>query len=159
MNYQYSLFKKPLLFHGGELKTSKRKIARPLARKRAIHFILKSGRDIYKHASFIEALIRRQGGRFSVRVYSVAVAHDHVHFVALVPVREKYAGFIRAITGLLARKLGKGLWKFTPFTRIVAWGKDFARLLNYLRKNREEAAGTRAYEPRGDWYKRWKRSG
>lgn len=159
MNYQYSFFKKPQLFHGGELAVGKRKSARPLARKRAVHFVLKSGRGLYKHADFIEALVRRQGRKFTVRIYSVAVAHDHVHFVALLPTRELYAGFIRAITGLLARKLGKGLWKFTPFTRILAWGRDFARVLDYLRKNREEAAGQRAYEPRGDWYRRWRRAG
>jgi len=159
MNYQYSFFKKPLLFHGGELANGKRKSARPLARKRAIHFVLKSGRGLYMNRAFIEGLIRRQGKHFSLRIYSVAVAHDHVHFVALIPAREKYAGFIRAITGLLARKLGKGLWKLSPFTRILAWGKDFARVLGYLRKNREEAAGTRAHEPRGDCHKRWKRAG
>ncbi len=153
---QTSFFKAPIIFHGGELAIGKRKSARPLVRKRPIHCVLKSGRNVYKHSAFIEALIRLQGARFSLCVYSVAVAHDHVHFVAMIPSREHYAGFIRAVCGLLARKLGKGLWKFIPFTRIVAWGRDFASVLEYLRKNRAEAAGELAYEPRREWYKKRK---
>lgn len=88
----------------------------------------------------------------------MAVAEDHVHLVIKIGGREEYKAFIRSLTGLLARKLGKGLFALLPFTRIANWGKDFAYLKKYLRKNREEASGARAYEPRRDWYKRFRPS-
>lgn len=90
----------------------------------------------------------RFAGKFRVKAYGVAVNHDHVHFVLKVPGRAEYIAFLRALTGAIARKFGKGLWSLLPFTRVVAWGRDFRGVLSYLKKNREEASGARPYEPR-----------
>jgi len=100
--------------------------------------------------------LKRLADKFHIRVYSFAVAHDHLHFVARIPSRAHYVKFIRALCGLLARKLGAKLWALPPFSRVATWGRDFKALLNYLAKNREEAAGRRPYEPRKDWYKRFR---
>lgn len=102
------------------------------------------------------AELQRQARKFHIRVYSAAVAHDHLHFVARIPSRAHYVKFIRALCGLLARKLGAKLWSELPFSRVATWGRDFKQLLDYLAKNREEAAGERPYEPRKDWYKRYR---
>ena len=97
---------------------------------------------------------RHYGERFGIRLYDQAVNHDHLHFVLKISGRREYAQFIRALTGFLARKLGKGLWKVLPFTRIASWGRDFQRLKAYLCQNREEAGGERPYSPREDYYAR-----
>jgi hypothetical protein len=157
---QQSLFSSPTLFHGGELSARKRKTRRPLCSKRPLHCVLKAkGNNLYAHNSWIESKVRNLAKRFHVKVYGVAVSFDHVHFVVKFSRRENYIGFIRALTGLLARTLGAGIWKLLPFTRVLAWGKDFRQALAYLKKNRDEAAGVRTYEERKNWYARYQRSG
>lgn len=146
------------LFHGGELAKGKRKALRPLHSKRPLHCVLKTKRSIlFRNRSWSEREARRVVKKFGLRAYGLAVNHDHIHFVLKIPSRRAYNAFVRALCGILALKFGKGLWALAPFTRIGAWGKDFRELLEYLRKNREEAAGTRAYEPRTDWYAREKK--
>ena len=156
---QMTLFSKSPTFHGGELNAGRRKGARPLARKRPLHLVLKSSRaSLRKHEALILASARRYGERFGIRLYDQAVNHDHLHFVLKIPGRREYAQFIRALTGFLARKLGKGLWKVLPFTRIASWGRDFQRLKAYLCQNREEASGRQPYTPREDYYARLRKS-
>ena len=153
---QLSLFQtEPLRFHGGSLISGRRKTRRPLARKKPIHFVLKSGRVLLPWSQVIEKEIGRLGNKFGLRLYRVAIAQDHVHFVARIPGRAEYTAFIRSVTGTLARKLGKGLWKLLPFSRVATWGREFRALMDYLRKNTEEALGLRPYEPRRRHYKKF----
>lgn len=155
---QLSLITPSPLFHGGELAHGKRKSRRPLCTKRAVHLILKSrSANLYAKRIKIEQEARRLCAKFKIKAYSLAVNRDHIHFVLKFPGRESYKAFLRAFTGLLARQLGKGLWVLLPFTRVLAWGKDFRSVLAYLRKNREEAAGLIPYEPRKNWYRRHKK--
>lgn len=153
---QQSLFPHTPLFHGGELSLKKRKSLRPLARGRPIHLVLKSRQALKKHKHPINQEIHRLGDRFQIRIDDIAVAHDHIHLVIFIPSRKDYVRFIRSLTGLLARRLGKGLWSLLPFTRVGAWGRAYEELKNYLKKNREEAEGIRPYETRKDWYKRYR---
>jgi len=76
--------------------------------------------------------------------------------VATTPGRKEYNAFIRSLTGLLARKLGKGLWALLPFSRVAQWGKPFRALQKYLEQNRLEAEGVMPYQKRNDWYRRHK---
>ncbi|MGZ3655304.1 MAG: transposase [Bdellovibrionota bacterium] len=142
--------------HGGELARGHRKSLRPLSCKRPVHFVLKSRRRIYEKRHTVEAELGRQAKKFGIRIYSSAVSHDHHHFVALLPSRAHYVKFIRALCGLLARKIGTKLWALPPFSRVANWGRDFQRLKEYLAQNGEEAAGTRPYEQRQDWYRNFR---
>jgi REP element-mobilizing transposase RayT len=154
---QIPLFKNSPLFHGGEINQGKRKMRRPLCSKRPLHCVLKArNRNLYAHRAWIEAKARALAHKFQLKVYSLAVNFDHVHLVLKFPSRREYAAFVRSFTGLLARKVGAGLWMLSPFSRVLAWGKDFRQTLAYLRKNREEAAGERPYQERKDWYKSYK---
>lgn len=154
---QLSFIKSPPPIHGGELGLGKRKMMRPLSTKRPLHLVLKArSRVLYKHKVHIEREIRRLGDKFQLRVYGVAVNFDHLHLMLKIPHRRNYVLFIRALTGVLARKLGKGLWKLLPFSRVLTWGRDFQRNLDYLHKNRREASGAISYEPRKDWYQRYR---
>jgi REP element-mobilizing transposase RayT len=156
---QQSFFSSAPLFHGGEINRGKRKTRRPLCSKRPLHGVLKAkNHNLYTHKSWIESKARALAQKLHLEVYGLAVNFDHVHLVLKLPNRRAYAAFIRALTGLLARKIGVGLWKLLPFTRVLAWGKDFRQALDYLKKNREEAEGSRPYEERKDWYRRYKPS-
>jgi hypothetical protein len=71
--------------------------------------------------------------------------------------RTGFNGFIRAISGLIARlTLGvergraKGLkfWDARPFTRVLEWGRDYRQACAYLAQNILEALGFIEYRPR-----------
>lgn len=152
---QLSLLKATPTFHGGLLTQGRRKGLRPLSSKQPLHLVLKARKALlYKNRAHIEKEIRRLGDRFQIKAYSIAVNFDHLHAVLKIPHRRNYTAFIRALTGLLARSLGKGIWALPPFSRVMSWGKDFQQALSYLRKNRLEAGGEKPYEPRTDWYRR-----
>lgn len=107
-----------------------------------MHFVLKARESLlYANRLLLESELRRLSSKFGLRVYSIAVNFDHVHFTAVLPGRREYVGFIRALTGILARKFGKGVWRVLPYSRALTWGRDFRATQAYLQKNREEAAG------------------
>jgi REP element-mobilizing transposase RayT len=134
--------------HGGEHSIGKRKNRRPLSRKKPIHLVLKSKRNLYQHKDLIETQLKRQAEKFEIRLYDKAVARDHVHILAKIPGKREYTAFIRALTGILAKKLGRNLFSLLPFTRVAEWGRDFLNLKKYFLQNREEAAGRRPYRER-----------
>jgi hypothetical protein len=74
-----------IVHHGGDLAEGRRKSARPLSCKRPIHFVLKSRRRIYEKRYDVAAELQRQAKKFHIRIYDFAVAHDHLHFVARLP--------------------------------------------------------------------------
>jgi hypothetical protein len=154
---QGSLFPKAPLFYGGEIAPGRRKTMRPLATNRPLHLVLKAGISLGRHEALVTRKVKRLVERFSCRVYDCAVAPDHVHLALLIPGRREYRAFIRSLSGLLARKIQKGLFVLLPFTRVVSWGRDFRLLKSYIRKNQEEASGARPYEPRRDWYCKFKK--
>lgn len=147
---QIPLFKNETsLTHGGEFRRGKRKTRRPLSSKRPLHCVLKSKLNVlFANKEWIERNARRLSDKFCITAYAIAVNHDHIHLVLRIPGRREYKAFLRSLTSLLARKFGKGLFSLLPFTRVAAWGRDFRSLLDYLRKNREEAEGIRPYEER-----------
>jgi len=150
--------KLPPLAHGGQLASGRRKNSRPLAKNRPIHFVLKTKRPFHTAGPLILREARRLAGKFGLKIYDHAVASDHLHFVATIPGRKEYNAFIRSLCGLLARKLGKGLWSLSPFSRVAEWGKPFRALQKYLEQNRLEAEGVMPYQKRKDWYRRHRRA-
>ncbi len=72
-----------------------------------------------------------------------------MHLVLSIPSRDAYKAFVRALTGILARNLGKKLWALLPFTRVASWGRDYENLRAYLLQNRVEAGGWVPYQARG----------
>jgi REP element-mobilizing transposase RayT len=152
---QLALIRAPNLFHGGEIAKGKRKLRRPLARKRPIHLVLKATKkNLYSHRKNIQESSQIIAKKFSVKIYNMAVNHDHVHYILKIADRKSYCAFIRALTSIFARKIGTGLWKILPFTRILAWGKDFRRVQAYLSQNSKEAAGLVPYKQRKNFYLR-----
>ena len=111
--------------HGGSLSKNKRKSFKPLSFKKITHLVLKAHKKVslFKNRKSILRIIHRQAQLSGVKIYSLSIQHDHIHFSVLFLNKAQYNRFIRATTGLLARKFGRGLWKFRPYTKIIEWGK------------------------------------
>lgn len=147
MQKQMSLLKKPAKEFGGSLLAGKRKTARTLDSRKPVHFVLKSKKTIHLtlHRKALRQLLNRYAKQFGIKVYSESVQKDHWHFCLKITNRYLYRAFIRALTGTIARKLGKGLWVQRPFSRIVTWGRDFFTVLDYILLNECEVSGIVPY--------------
>ena len=166
------------LSFGGALQTGRRKSARLFDSKRALHVVLRSSRctgtqSLIKFERKISDVLNDQCARHGVKIYARANAGNHLHLVLKAPSRRTLRRFLRAITGLIARKVtgrergeartktlpskgqqpvpkGAGsFWDARPFSRVVEWGRDFAKAKHYLHMNRVEAIGFSRHESRG----------
>jgi hypothetical protein len=151
-------------FHGGSRLKSHPKIARPVSIKRSMHLVLRSSLAKgpltflqQERSRNITRIISNQAAKFGVKIYRLANAGNHLHLIVLPRSRRGFAGFIRSISGLIARQtLGaeRGcardvkFWDARPFSRIVEWGKDFKGTCRYLAQNTLEAWGFISYTPR-----------
>jgi REP element-mobilizing transposase RayT len=142
MTKQRAFFKKTQNEFGGSLNQGKRKEARILDTRKPIHFVLKSQKsaNLYLRRVELQKLLYRYAKKFGIKVYKESVQRDHWHFCIKITNRHLYRAFIRALTGTIARKIGKGLWSQTPYSRIVTWGRDFLNVLDYVLLNQCEAA-------------------
>lgn len=153
---QFALFKSPDLFHGSNLRQGKRKIARPIDPKRAIHIVLKSNKARGacsllqpKRAKRIDDLIEKSAIRYKIKIYRFVNVGNHVHLLIKTSNRIHFQNFLRTITGKIAilvtgakkgQKKGK-FWDGLTFTRVVNWGKDFEAMGRSLLKNQIESFG------------------
>jgi len=166
------------LSFGGALQTGRRKSARLFDSKRALHVVLRSSRctgpqSLIKFERKISQVLNDQCARHGVKIYARANAGNHLHLVLKAPSRRTLRCFLRAITGLIARKvtgrergearsktlsptnkasqkrIAGSFWDARPFSRVVEWGQDFAKVQNYLHLNRVEAIGFSRHESRG----------
>lgn len=142
---------KTRLVHGGTLaQKSQRKLERTLSNKRPIHLVLKANpeHNLRQNKILIEKLSNRYASQNKITIYSSSVQKDHIHYCLKIECKESYKKFIRSLTGILSRKLGKGLWKHPPYTRIGSWGRDFNGIKRYILQNELEARGLIPYQPR-----------
>ncbi len=149
---QISFFKPIVKESGGALSAiGKRKTARVLDRRKPLHFVLKSKRSVnlYSQRILLRRLLFLYAKRFGVKVYKESVQKDHFHFCIKITNRHLYRAFIRALTGVISQKLGKGLWILAPYSRVVTWGRDFLGVLDYILLNDCEVGGRVPYAIRG----------
>lgn len=155
-------------FGGAYLKNSNPKEKRPISTKRSMHLVMRSlvakgSKSLLRRDQDIREIISFQAKHFGVKIYRFANSGNHLHLVVLPRSRQAFNGFIRAISGLIARKilrvergsaadtkkLSKStFWEKRPFTRIVEWGRDYKQVCNYLLQNTLEALGFILYQPR-----------
>jgi REP element-mobilizing transposase RayT len=149
-------------FGGDFLKNSHAKEKRPISIKRSMHLVMRSSKakselSFLRKDKRIKEVIATQARAFGVKIYRLANGGNHLHIILLPRSREAFNGFIRAISGLIARLVlgverGKAkrlkFWDKRPFTRIVEWGRGFKTVSNYLLQNTLEALGFIPYQPR-----------
>ena len=149
---------------GGSLVKSHPKSARPISTKDFMHVVLKS-KQAQGPYSFLRCersllfLLRKLACDMNVALTDVVVMGNHIHLSLKVKSRRAFSNYLRAATGLIARKvLGaekhspSSLTKFfegRPFSRIVASGKKCWRVLaRYFELNRLEKCGFSKSESR-----------
>lgn len=167
---------------GGSLLKGHAKVKRPITTGRPMHLVMRSliargPKSFLRYDRAITNIINSQGLRFGVKIYRNANAGNHIHLIVLPRSRRAFNGFIRAVTGLVARlvlKKERGsskdmdqqddkfetttFWEKRPFTRILEWGRDYKRACDYLTQNTLEALGFIPYKPRGLGRKQFKES-
>lgn len=119
----------------------------------------------------IDSLIRNQAKLNNVKIYRFVNVGNHLHLVIKLEDPKLFAKFIRAVTGLIARHVlkrerGPGIssaeefsipkkaspqdqamhkknqfWVARPFTRLIAWGRDYNYVSGYMDKNQNQANG------------------
>ncbi len=152
-------------FGGSLLKKSHAKTARPFSSKETLHLVFRStmatGKNSLLHpfnARKVEKIILKQAYKWGIKIYELANVGNHIHLLVLAKERRLFKAFIRAVTGLIARfvlraERGRAknvkFWDQRPFSRIVAWKKDFDLVKKYVIQNYNEAMGLVAYRSRG----------
>jgi len=150
-------------FGGDLLKKAKARTARPLSTRKAMHLVLRSsqatgewGFRTPRNREIVSHTLNKASAKTGVKIYRVANSGNHLHLIVKLTNRFTYARFIRAVTGTLALKITKAskshrlqkrFWDRRPFTRILEWGRDFSRAVDYLLLNQLEAAGIFNYSP------------
>lgn len=143
--------------HGGELAVGKRKSARPIVTKRAMHLVMRAecarGPLSFlrkQNAKFIRETIRALSERHAVKVYEFANSGNHLHLLLRARTRGGFKSFLRALSGTIAMRIGGGrkgrastsrFWTLSAFTRIVEWGRAFTIARGYVVQNTLEALG------------------
>ncbi len=145
------------------------KTARPVSCKHANHVVLKSykaigSRSFISHERWILKKSRSLATRLGVELKDIVVHSNHIHLLLRVSRRRAFFAFLRALCGLIARKItskerglaktarqkesntSKGnLEKFfagRPFSRIVSLGrKSYKSIKKYFDLNRLEKLG------------------
>ncbi|MBK7892055.1 MAG: hypothetical protein IPJ84_14815 [Bdellovibrionales bacterium] len=161
--------KKERAFSPGRRTTRASRQYRPVATKEAMHLVLRSDRargtkSLLKYDHVVRAVIAKLALRHGVRVYRVVNAGNHLHITLKLSKQFLWHGFISGVTGGIARALGfkrdenskRGFWNSRPFTRMIAWGRDYNVVKDYHVLNQLEADG--AVPPRSQMLKpeRWR---
>jgi len=149
-------------FGGRYLKNYNPKSERPMDSKKALHLVLKSsqavGEKSFKSEKFeakIWKIISKHAENKGIKLYEYANGGNHLHLLLRAKHRDDYIAFIKAITGLIARTVGKSergkplkkkFWDARPFSRIVGFAKqEFNSIKTYLLRNTLEAIGWMKY--------------
>ena len=145
--------KKERVFAPGKRTTRASRQYRPLATKEALHLVLRSDRargpkSLLKYDGVVRAVIAKLAIRHGVRVYRIVNAGNHLHITLKLSKQFLWHGFISGITGGIARAVGfqrdsakQGFWNSRPFTRVIAWGRDYNIVKDYHTLNQLEADG------------------
>ena len=155
-------------FGGALLKKSHAKKARPISTKHAMHVTLRSSKAKNEKSFLlnrqrrlqIEAKIHELAKKFGIKIYKLAIVGNHIHLLLRATYRRGFIYFLRAIAGIIARialgaqrgqlKLADSdkFWDQRPWTRLLAWTRDFENVKKYVQQNFNEAMGFTPYKPR-----------
>ena len=150
--------------HGGDLYQGLRKESRPFDPRRPLHLTLRSERAKgdwslldHKHDRRIRHLVYRFAEKNRVKIYKYANSGNHLHLLVQAKQHQDFKNFLKTISGLIARTVtgarkGKPVGKFwdaLAWTRIVNWGHDFKRVVDYVLMNEMEGAEV--------WHRSWSR--
>lgn len=159
---QLSLFReKHIGEHGGQLQLNKRKSRRPLAKNKPVHLILKSQAVLQiggfkTQEKILNSILFKYSQTYHIKIYEKAICSNHIHICLQSQNPDSLKNFLRTITGQIAFQIkqkfpkfkDKKFWESRPYTKVIGWGQQLDNVLNYIEKNRLEAADWIQYERR-----------
>ena len=97
----------------------------------------------------LEEILQNQALKSGVRLLESANAGNHLHLLVESPSRKKLLRFLRAVSGLIVRKVfgaergrlsqiaqllanRRGFFDARPFSRVVSWGNERNETLRYI---------------------------
>lgn len=147
-------------FGGSLLKNSHAKTKRPFAPRAVMHITMKThgyGRLIKPgRRSRIDSIIRKIAASNWVKLHNLANAGNHIHLLIEVRTKEGLTGFLRGVSGAIARFVlaeesrstltakvrASSFWLQRPWSRILSWsGLAFFRAYRYVDLNSLESFG------------------
>lgn len=167
--------KKPRKEHGGDLSVRRRKSKRILSVRNPFHVTLRSDfakgkRSLLKHKNLISKVLHKSSKRFGVNIYQRAICGNHIHLLVQGTNRISLQNFFRVVAGHIAQKIlerhpileserlktsdagnapllkyQRKFWNALLYSRLVAWGRDFTNVVNYIERNVLEALGMIPY--------------
>lgn len=150
---QISFFKQSLSYGGNE-SLGKKHVMRPLCSKRVLHMVLKSsdlenrfpGVSLTKGRNIISEILEEKATKHNIKIYEYSINFNHMHLALKFKRRKDYVRFIRAVTSHIVIALSRffdicltGLFDLSPWSRVVAWGRSFKSLIDYININKLEA--------------------
>ncbi len=138
---------------GGSLLKGHPKRGRPLESKLPIHVVLRAtrgGMRLPKSYATVNGIVNQTAKKYGVTVYKFANVGNHLHLLIKLPKVQRWAGFIRELTGRIAQFMRESVgvpsdesfWRFRPYTRIIrGWKQAFRTILEYIHLNHLEAEG------------------
>lgn len=145
------------LEHGGFTRPRRRKIARPVNPKKAMHLVLKSSRARGKWSLLtkenrkkVDYVLDKASRLFNVQVINRANVGSHIHLIVKAKSREGFQNFLRVASGHIAqyvtgarkarKKVGK-FWDTLTYSRMLAAGEDYINTQIYITKNQLKDTG------------------
>ena len=155
-------------FAPGKRTTRASRQYRPRGTREAMHLVLRSdcargSKSLLRYDGVVRAVIGKLAQKHGVRIYRIVNAGNHLHVTLKLSKQFLWKGFISGVTGGIARAVQykrdsakKGFWNSRPFTRLIAWGRDYNVVKDYHTLNQLEADG--AVPPRSQMLKpeRWR---
>ena len=163
MKQQLQLLKKEKSDFGGELmKKRKNRLGhRQLATRSSMHLVLRStlakGQYSFsrpQNRQMVQDEVYKFAKRNHVKILSLAIVGNHIHFHLQLGVLRLYKSFIRGLTASLALKISgasknrslkdifdRKFWDYRPFTRVVSSFRAWLNLRDYVRINQWEGYG------------------
>ena len=157
---------------GGSLLKGNPREQRPFDSSLALHLTLRS--DVARgpsrldnHEQKILTTLERLSRRFKVTIYMFANAGNHLHLLLRPPRnRGDFASFLRALAGITARiasgaqrgaAKGVKFWATRPWSRLVAWGRDYKTVYRYVCENIMAAWGIEAVAEMEKLLRSWRK--
>ncbi len=157
------------LSYGGTLRQKRDgRGARPLSPREPLHLVLKANKERVRGGLrtprrflLIHQILEKYSKKFFVKIEQISVQADHIHLNLRTSRRSNYQSFFRVYAGQIAQRfekegvltvvtdtparLGKRLWRYRPFSRVVRGYRAYRTLRNYIQLNEKEATGKIPY--------------
>ncbi len=161
-----------MLSHGGVLKKSKRKVARPIVPGKITHVVFKSSKakdnlSFYKNRLLVKSVLQERSKKYFIEILDFVNMGNHLHLKVRFKNPIFFKNFLRTFSALLARKITKArkgfkfgkFWDGLVFTRVLTSSFEMLGLKAYFQANRiERQRGYRKREEYLDNFKNhWKK--